>query len=226
MDASNPTLSLNGDTKKTIVVIDKYMENFNGLQEKSHKALIGYAKTDIIRRNLVFGKYNKRSLKPEENRSILDSFNQNGLDRFNINHAIPLVVKKNVVIDDSVVPLSALTFEQLKVDGSHLPILRFVGDPPADDNGFVDESKGLNVVAVGGRHRRAALTDWVKFKKTLAQSERKTLKELEARGKAIGDVEDPQLVDEIQAARTRVKHAQGLVDTNGAWIVTVYDAGA
>ncbi|KAF8545690.1 hypothetical protein OG21DRAFT_1528317, partial [Imleria badia] len=62
------------------------------------------------------------------------------------------------------------------------------------------------------------------FKKTLAQSERKTLKELEACGKAIGDVEDPQLVDEIQAARTRVKHAQGLVDTNGAWIVTVYDA--
>lgn len=186
--------------------VDKYIDQFYDRQEKADNALLGYARMDIIKRSLEFGRYNTRELNLKEKASLVDSFLSNGLDRYGQSHAIHLIVKLDDIILETV--KKPTDIEAPKRDGSHLPWLLFKNDS--------------GIVAAGGRHRRAALIDWVKTKRnglTLAKCE---LKDLQAKSK-----ENAESVaeEEMSAAEEMVDHLNGLVNAGGSWIVAVYDEG-
>lgn len=122
VDNSGDVVGIGVAVMITMVGIDKYIDKYHDLEEKAKAALIGYVWMDIMQRNLVFGKYNKWELNVQEKKSLLESFNQNGLDRFRVSHVIPLIIEKGLLEDGSVVLL--LQMKDAKRDGSHLPELR------------------------------------------------------------------------------------------------------
>ena len=207
---------------KAVAGIDQYMKNFNSLQQKAQNALIGYARTDVIGRELAFGTYNQRQLNNVEKKTLLDSFNENGLDRFNVNHAIPLILSAASVDKSTVTKLSSITFENVKPDGSHLPLLRLRTDPPADANGVVNFKDLPKILAAGGRHRCAALDEWIAQRQALVSRAAKALREMQAREKS---TEDAPTEEELSRAQEALDHAMGLVKMGGSWIVALYDEG-
>ncbi|KAF8125067.1 hypothetical protein EV363DRAFT_1105774, partial [Boletus edulis] len=198
--------------------IDKYIDQFHDLEEKARGALIGYAQTDIIKRNLVFGKYNRRDLNAQEKRSLLDSFNQNGLDRFGINHVVPLIVDKALVDETTIVTLTA--FQETKRDGSHLPFLRLKGDEVVKNG---SPTFGPHILAAGGRHRRHALMDWLKQRESMAAAATKTVNDLTKKASKDGDEEDAVSEEQIEAAEVQLEYAKRLLNMGGLWIVSIYD---
>ncbi|KAF8122102.1 hypothetical protein EV363DRAFT_1183630 [Boletus edulis] len=206
-----------------ITGIDKYIDEFHDLEEKARGALIGYARTDIVKRNLVFGKYNKRDLNQQEKRTLLESFNQNGLDRFRFNHVVPLIVDKTLLDETTVVKLSSL--QDAKRDGTHLPILKLKGDETVKNAGSDKEVFGPQVVAAGGRHRRYALVEWLKQREgTVAASASRALNELKKRSvKGDDDDDDPMNNDQLETAEAHLIYIQSLLNMGGSWIVSIYD---
>ena len=207
---------------KAVTGIDQYMKNFNSLQQKAQNALIGYARTDIIRRELVFGTYNQQQLNNVEKKTLLDSFNENGLDRFNVNHAIPLILSVASVDKSTVMKLSSIMFENVKPDSSHLPLLRLRTDPPADANSIVNFKDLLKILVVGGYHHCAALDEWITQRQVLVSRATKGLREIQAREKL---TKDAPTEEELNHAQEALDHAMGLVKMGRLWIVTLYDEG-
>jgi len=109
---------------------------------------------------------------------------------------------------DTANPTRSTDLEAPKRDGSHLPWLLFKNDS--------------GIIAAGGRHRRAALIDWVKTKRSGLTLAKRELKDLQARSK-----EDHESVseEEMLTAQGMVDHLNGLVSAGGSWIVAVYDEG-
>lgn len=208
-----------GSGERSTGTMDKYIEEFYDLEEKARKALIGYSQTDIIHRNLEFGIYNKRELNHQEKRALLDSFNHNGLDRFGITQAIPLIVRRSDIVEGSVRQLTA--FDKLERDGSHLPELKLAGNE-ADEDEDEDVKDLPKIVAAGGRHRRHALVDWLKQKKGQMVVAQRTLSDLKSKT-VLQD--DEATEGQIAEAEDMLKHAKGLVDMRGSWVVAIYDKG-
>lgn len=196
--------------------VDKYIDQYYDRQEKADQALLGYARIDIIKRNLQFGQYNKRLLDLKEKKALLDSFLSNGLDRYGRSNAISIIVKADDVIEETMKSESDL--ETTKRDGSHLPWLRFKWDPESESN--ESNEMGPEIIAAGGRHRRAALIDWIKAKKLRLNSAREHLKEIQEKERNEPGTVDTEEVREIEAL---VSHLYGLVVSGGSWIVAIYD---
>lgn len=163
--------------------IDKYIDQYYDRQEKADQALLGYARIDIIKRNLQFGRYNKRQLDLKEKSALLDSFLSNGLDRYGRSNAISILVNADDVVEESMKSDSEL--ETMKRDGSHLPWLRFKWDT---ESGEADE-KGPEpeIVAAGGRHLWRTPLDydghhWTKCLKTQTEEKIVTISEMSQQG--------------------------------------------
>ncbi|KAF8125065.1 hypothetical protein EV363DRAFT_1299322 [Boletus edulis] len=212
-----------GTTEVAVVAgIDKYINNFHDLEEKTRGALIGYARTDIIKRNILFGKYNKRDLNQQEKRTLLDSFNQNGLDRFGLNNVVPLIVDKSLVDETDVVQLSSLL--DAKRDGSHLPLLKLKGDDVVKNVGLEKEAFGPQVIAAGGRHRKFALIDWLKQREAMESSASRLVNDLRKNANKGEDVEeDSTITDPLESAEAQLEYVQSLLSMGGSWIVSIYD---
>ena len=218
MDAGTKTKTKAAEDAETGV--DRKLDAYHEYAEKAAKALIGYARIDIIKRRLVFGKYNARDLNNREKSLLLDSFVNNGLDRYSFANVINVIVDPEAVVEGTVKPQIQLPPGQR--DGSHLPWLQMKDDGP-DDEGMADDGTfGPAIVAAGGRHRRAALADWVKAKKTAMHAADRHLKELRTRAK---NPADDELVTEdmVVKAESDAGYIRGLVNTGGAWVVAVYD---
>ena len=203
----DPDVSTSDATRSTTRGVDPKVVEHYELEERAETALLGYAIMDIMSRQVIFGQWNPRRLNPEEQRALVDSFNRNGLDRFKVEYAIPLVISK------SAIDLSSLTsrsqIHSQKPDGSHLKPIVFTPDPP------------LQLFLAGGRHRHGALEEWVQSQ-TLQLSQLKT--ELKSLEKVVSESEDHKqsLIEDLNA---RIALYSNIVNTNGQWAIAVYDKG-
>lgn len=199
---------------------EQVSEERHKLEERARKAFIGYARTDIFKRKLVFGKYNNRLLSNTHRRKLYESFKSGGLQRFSVNNSIPLIIPGGDVVEESVCALSPQ--DLIKRDGSHLPWLRLKADNIDVDNMKSVEKYGSEIVAAGGRHRRYALEDWFNDRKRGVATVERELRELQAQVKV--DVESVS-EEEMSKAAQRVVQANALVAMGGSWIVEVYNSG-
>ncbi|KAF8121159.1 hypothetical protein EV363DRAFT_1187245 [Boletus edulis] len=197
-----------GDTRAEDEVSEKLQE----LEERARAAFLGFARTDLFKRNLTFGKYNPRQLSGNQRRKLYDSFKSGGLQRFSVNNAIPLIISAGDVVAESVCTLDTKTIA--KRDGSHLPWLQLKND------GRVGENSGTEIVAAGGRHRRGALDDWFSDRKRGLVTVERELSDLQAQMK--NDVESVS-ADELKRALDRVIQANAVVAMSGSWVVEVYN---
>ncbi|KAF8119279.1 hypothetical protein EV363DRAFT_1200505 [Boletus edulis] len=198
-----------GDTRAE----DQVAEELHDLEDRARKAFLGYARTDLFKRNITFGKYNVRLLNHSHRRRLYESFKSGGLQRFSVNNAIPLIIRSDDVVSTSVCTLDSQTVA--KRDGSHLPWLELKGETLAGDK------YGTEIVAAGGRHRRSALDEWFNDRKRGVAIVEKEMKDLQAQSKS--DAESVS-VEELRIAAERIVQANRVVEMGGSWIVEVYDA--
>ena len=204
--SSRPTIDLNSQ------VDPKVLHHFK-LEDRVEKALLGYARMDVLERELTFGTWNSRHLNDLEKKLLLESFNINGLRRFEIQYAIPIVVPKHAVVLSSLARRANIETEL--PDGSHLNILEFTQDAPDA------------ILAAGGRHRVAALKEWLQQQQDILHDEEQELETLCNLVKADDDAAAATAGyrDEISEREARVAMFKGIVDTNGEWVIGVYDEG-
>ncbi|KAG9310759.1 hypothetical protein JVU11DRAFT_8607, partial [Chiua virens] len=204
--------------------IDKYMDEYYDLEEKAREFLIGYARTDLIERNLAFGFYNDRRLNDDESKSLMDSFVCNGLRRFEYDNAINLIIDRDSI--ETPLTTQMLSRTEMGRVGEGLPELKLKGD---DVKTEIHEDKrpirtvfGPSIRAAGGRHRQHVLSRWVEAKKDALktrESLRKDLQVLADKGEIAQ--EDARL----QEARGDVDTIRAEIKTGGMWIVAIYDMG-
>lgn len=72
--------------------VDKFMVEYHDMEEKTHSALVGYTRMDIVKCNLVFSRYNKHKLNLLEKWSLLEWLNQHRLNHFGVQNIVPLMV--------------------------------------------------------------------------------------------------------------------------------------
>ncbi|KAG9308144.1 hypothetical protein JVU11DRAFT_12446 [Chiua virens] len=142
--------------------LDTTLEEYYNLEEQGRHAFLGYARTDLLERHFTFGSYNPRPLNNGEMRNLLDSFNNNGLDRFSIRSAIPIILPSDVV--DTSTLKKDIAIDSIDRHGSHLSMLRLTWDD--------DGETSNDIIAAGGRHRHAALGEWVKQREMLTRKTR------------------------------------------------------
>ena len=201
------------DTDEMTRQVDPKVLDHYRLERRAEKALMGYAKLDILTHELTFGPWNTRELDSSEKRMLIESFNVNGLRRFEIQYAIPIVVSKQTVVQSSVTRRADVKNE--KPDGSHLRLLRFEPAPPE------------TILSAGGRHRKEALKDWLSEQAALLAEERMELERLQKAIRSLDSIEvqDDLFEEEIQQREERINIFDTIVSQNGEWIVAVYDQG-
>lgn len=187
--------------------LDASLETYYDLEEKGRSAFLGYARMDILKRDFKFGLYNPRPLNHVEMRNILDSFNNNGLDRFSIRSAIPIIIPAEMV--DLATVKKDIAMDSIDRHGSHLPLLSVTWDDDEQEHG---------IIAAGGRHRRAALAEWIKQKESQTRKAKSMWQSLKNRK------DDPvPLQDEVAEAKVKYEVNQAMLNLHGMWIVAVYD---
>jgi len=95
--------------------------------------------------------------------------------------------------------------------GSHLPELRLIWDDSNDDH---------QIIAAGGRHRRAALGEWIKQKDSQTRKAKSVWNGLKNRK------DDPATPHEIEEAKVKYEVSQAMLNLHGSWIVAVYNQGS
>lgn len=144
---------------------------------------------------LVFGKYNYRPLNESEGNKLYDSMIRNGIQRYKVEHAIPIVVPEGFIN-----PSSLTTSPNL---GERLPVIEW--EPLALEHG--------SVIAAGGRHRHYALQRYHKGVTASAEELRK--KDCRMRK---NEQDYRSLKQSLQGIEQRAQVA-------GCWIVAVYQEG-
>jgi hypothetical protein len=203
------------------VGVDKKLDGYHDNVAKAEKALISYARIDITKRSLLFGKYNPRSLNNRGKTLLLDSFVNNGLDRYAFTNVINVIVHPDHIVEGTVTPYRELG--PVQHDGSHLPWMVLEGDNSEQAELAGDGKYGRIIVAAGGRHRRAALSDWIKAKQSALHAAEKHERMLKSKAGNPSDDDEPITEEMIAKVEADVTYLRGLVDTGGAWVVAVYD---
>ena len=85
--------------------------------------------------------------------NLLDSFNNNSLDRFSIQSVIPIILLANVIEEGSV--KKDITLGSINCHREHLPLLS------------LRTQNSKDIMAAGGHHRHAGLEKWLKQKELL-----------------------------------------------------------
>ncbi|KAF9236573.1 hypothetical protein BU15DRAFT_63926 [Melanogaster broomeanus] len=97
--------------------LDEKVKAQKKLEERASQVVLGYAQFDVLahREKIVFGKWNLQPVERTQVTGLVQSFLVNGIDRFNVKHAIPLVVEKEA--------LKAGTYTMGDEMGDELPLL-------------------------------------------------------------------------------------------------------
>lgn len=187
--------------------LDPQVQKSWKLQRSLRQSLLGYAILDLryFGEKLAFGTWNSRPLKTIHVQRLQESFQQNGLERFEEKSVIPLVM------DKSIIDLSSLSKDPSPTDTSKLPQLKFK----------VPEDSIPSIKCAGGRHRFEALK---RYLKDLDQA----YDALGTKRTALEQLDDTQLSHEdIQFySNDSVKELQrigGVLAFGGKWLVAVYD---
>ena len=144
---------------KVIAGINQYMKDWSSLQQKVQNAVIRYARTDIIAR--VFSMHNKCQSNNVKKKALLDLFNKIGLDSFNINHIIPLILSTASMDKSTMIKWSSITFNNVKSNCSHLLLLCLRTDPAADADSIINFKGSPKLLMGGGHHCCAVLDEWI-----------------------------------------------------------------
>ncbi|KAG6371987.1 hypothetical protein JVT61DRAFT_9005 [Boletus reticuloceps] len=181
------------------------------LEQRARKAIIGYARVDVIEKKseFKFGEWNTRRLETAQVSRLVQSFLTKGVDRFSMMKAIPLVVSLTDVKTKTYVTKYDPDMDSMR----DLPILE-----------LQDAAKGKQrLLAAGGQHRVHAVVEWVKFmRKRHSESvrDRQTLEKQNV--EAVSSTEIEQENNVRKAKRDTIEETLAL---GGQWIVVLYDAG-
>ena len=187
--------------------LEETIEQVNLKNAKAKQAFLGYARFDVIKNKarLIFGKYNPRPLVTTQVQGLVHSFHVDGVDRFNPQFSIPLIVDKSILQPGCWAP------DMECVDS--LPDLEISEDAPTD----------WEIVAAGGQHRVAALEDWLdrkrkQWKELKNEREKHLRQELE-------NVDTGLLVYLNTTLKRDVEELEGVLHNEGRWMVSLFDKG-
>ncbi|KAI6013307.1 hypothetical protein PISMIDRAFT_11860, partial [Pisolithus microcarpus 441] len=185
--------------------LEKEIEEANAMNEQVKKALLGYARFDILQNCdvLKFGKWNPRQLLPSQVAALGNSFLINGVDRFNYSYAMPLVMDKSSIEEGSYMPTPDA--------GPNLPELKLRDGLPKD----------FKITAAGGQHRVAALKDWYAKKKAQLEEcikEQQAILSADVETLADGDLKKMNTTHKLDR-----QELESILAYGGQWLVVLYD---
>lgn len=189
--------------------LEETVEKKKKLDERAQKAIIGYARLDLIENEteLRFATWNPRPLKQEHVKRLVQSFLTKGADRFSYIKAIPLVVDKSDLQEKTY----ATEYKAESNPQSQLPLLKLAA-----------EARGKRLlIAAGGQHRLHAVVQWQKMlRKQHAElaKERKTLEEAD-----IETVTPDEIQNENKTQKPKRDALEETLSLGGQWMVVLYD---
>ncbi|KAI6154547.1 hypothetical protein BKA82DRAFT_4347478 [Pisolithus tinctorius] len=185
--------------------LEDEVEEVNMLNEKMKTALMGYARLDVLgnREHLEFGKWNPRKLVKTQISELVESFQVNGVHRFNRAHAIPLIVSKSLIKRDT------YTLEDVPRD--EIPILEIA----------TNHRDGWKVYAAGGQHRLEALAIW--FEKKKKQLDEFVSLEQSIANKDVDEVDANQLKKWNEEQKAEKDKLEAIIVYEGQWLVSLFD---
>lgn len=203
------------------VEIAPNIAQFFEAEERAQRALIGYARTDILDRQITFGHWNRRPENPLEVKKLLDSFLRNGVYRYIVAHAVPLIVQRDRLTEGGWI--SAYDDNLDLKDPSSIPTLRLVNDPKPVTNLPINLSDAPSISAAGGRHRTSALKQYHNIRCSMKVQYKKKVSEWKA---AIqGEPENEEYTRCLDRDSRILKMVSNDVDLKGDWLVAIYDEG-
>ncbi len=197
------------------------MTQFFEHEEQTQDALIGYARTDILERQITFGRWNRRPENVMEVKKLTDSFLRNGVYRYLVAHAIPIVVPKSRLVSGGWISSTDDTLDFK--NSSTIPTLRLIDDPKPSANGAIDLSDAPAISAAGGRHRTGALVQYHKIRSSMKTQYRKRVSEWKAAVDT--EPENEEYIDALERDTRMLKVLSNDVDLKGDWLVAIYDEG-
>jgi hypothetical protein len=201
------TLLLDTSTGKANASVDEKVKLNEKMMTSIKEAIVGYGRFDFVENfnQVHWRQWNERQINTSKAMLMRNSFLLNGMDRFNPTHAIPLVIKKNEVVEGTYVKDPTHVREEL-------PIVRFTGATVAEG--------GLR--AAGGQHRIKAMKMWIEVHQT-----RK--KELEHEISSIKNMDKDDVDADVQAHNERLKpllqSVLNLLACSGEWAVVLFNEG-
>ncbi|KAF8123156.1 hypothetical protein EV363DRAFT_1102171, partial [Boletus edulis] len=180
------------------------------LEEECHQKIFGYARFDIIEHKdeIRFGSWNDRPLQQNQVSRLVQSFLTKGANRFAITKAIPLVVKKTEVKENTYAtsyPSSGNAIETL-------PLLELRREAVGKKR----------LAAAGGQHRLRALEEWTKIlqkRHTELTKQRQIIEQKDSEMVTATEIEQ-----ENQQRKPKRDALQQTLAFGGQWLVVLYDA--
>ncbi|KAI6139436.1 hypothetical protein BKA82DRAFT_4364871 [Pisolithus tinctorius] len=204
------SLLVGGGGRSQKATLDDKAQAHQELEKGVKRAIVGIARFDLIENmdRLTFGIWNSRQVVQTQVTNLTNSFLQNGLDRFNAAHTIPLVIDKRWIKKDSYT-----TGNPMDLDIEQIPLLE------------IDETlatKNWNIPAAGGQHRTRALKAWHEKKKMRLHELELLINRLKKQ-----DMEEATEADivELNDYLKEVDVVKGLLGYGGQWLVTIYSKG-
>lgn len=181
--------------------LDGRTEEAMAMNESAAKAIFGYARLDVIeyRDELEFGRWNFRELKREHTDDLVQSFLMWGLDRFSLGRAIPVVMKKEDVVEGTYVANMEPVLE--------MPVLKL--------RETVLGKRAMRPAS--GQHRVEAINVWYGLRrKQLADLlQAQQLEQTDPTEINAGNKENGPKEDDLEAT----------LAFGGEWLAVLYDAG-
>ncbi|KAI5999911.1 hypothetical protein EDD15DRAFT_2362418 [Pisolithus albus] len=203
-----PPVGLHLDAKEIVVfkALDPKVQERWRIQTQVKHALLGYAILDLIDYAdcLVFGTWNPRLLQSKQVQHLLESFHADGLERFDLNTVIPIVIPKSNVEEASLTqdPSDPSKLSEMK--------LRLQTSLP-----------GAQIKCAGGRHRVEAL------KLYLADIKVHIDQLLVERDNIAGTAEEELTKEDVlrhnNVLPDQIRRLGGIQQYGGQWMVAVYD---
>jgi len=176
------------------------------IQGELKNALLGYGILDLVEHaeKLVFGTWNPRSLQSKQVQRLVESFASDGVDRFDLKTVIPIVIPKSHV-DSALLSLDP-------GDLSRLCALK-----------LLPGGQGMSIKCAGGRHRVAALKDYIENIKR--QHNDLVRQQDHISGISEEDISNEERHKIEKDVLCAIKNLQSILSSGGQWMVAVYDEG-
>ncbi|KAF8429374.1 hypothetical protein L210DRAFT_931022 [Boletus edulis BED1] len=190
--------------------LEDSVKHKRGLENKAHKALIGYAYLDLIdnKQEIRFGAWNDWPLQKEQVNRLVQSFLTKGADRFAYTKAIPLVVAKKDLKEGTY----TADYRPGSVEPCEIPKLELKA-----------ETKGKRrLAAAGGQHRLHAVEAWTKILQKQHADLTKLRQHLEQQDSEA--VTTMEISEENLTRKPKRESLQETLALGGLWMVILYDS--
>ncbi|KAI6017934.1 hypothetical protein BKA83DRAFT_12231 [Pisolithus microcarpus] len=191
--------------KKNQPQLEETIKDVNTKNDRLKQALLGYARFDVLehRERIVFGKWNPWTIQKTEIAGLVESFQVNGLDRFNPTHAMPLIVPKSI----------------LKL-GTYITEVKGINEVPLLQIN-VEAGKDWTISAAGGQHRVYALEVWLERKKKQLEDHLAMEKSIKAQD--VDKIDEAELQKWNKSTKKEKDMLEGIIAYGGQWLVSLFD---